>query len=93
MHLNQFSSVIFIPKVKMATTMIKQQLKIQNFPTNSQQPHLGVQNLYLSQRVLRVPPDYSSTRKQNLTATLVQLHSRLGVKTPRSLVIIQLPSV
>jgi hypothetical protein len=49
--------------------MIKQQLKTQNFPTNSQQPHLGVQNLYLSQRVLRAPPDYLSTRNENLIAT------------------------
>jgi hypothetical protein len=49
--------------------MIKQQLKTYNFPTNSQQPHLGIQNFYLSHRVLRVPPDYSSTQNENLTAT------------------------
>ena len=42
--------------------MIKQELKIQNFPTNSQQPHLGVQNLYLSQRVLPRLLVYSKTK-------------------------------
>jgi len=69
-------------KKKMATTMIKQQLKFIKTPTNSQQPQLGVHNLYLSPRVLRVPPDYSSTWNENLTATQVPLHSRLGVKLP-----------
>ena len=52
----------------MATAMTKQQLKTHKFPTNSQQPHLGVLNLYLSQRVLRVPPTARLIEKENLTA-------------------------
>jgi hypothetical protein len=67
-------------------------LTVFNYPllsTNLQPPHLGVQNLYLSQRVLRVPPHYLSTREPNLTSILVQSHSRAGVETPPSLVIVQ----
>jgi hypothetical protein len=54
-------------------------MKTHKYPTNLQQPHLGIQNLHLSQRVLRVPPDYFSTPKPNLMAILVHSHSREGL--------------
>ena len=72
----------------MDTTMIKQHLKTHNFPTNSQQPHLGIQNLYLSQRVLRVPPDYLSSRKQKPNCYLSSVTFKARSETIRSLVII-----
>jgi hypothetical protein len=35
-------------KIKVGTTIIKTTAEIQKSPTNLQQPHLGIQNLYLS---------------------------------------------
>ena len=57
-------------KSKMATAMIKQQQnsatsKSQQTSTNLQQPHSGIQNLYLSQRVLRVPLTTHLLKKKN----------------------------
>jgi hypothetical protein len=60
-------------KVKMATTIIKIKTeKLRNILLTCSYPHLGIQNLYLSQRALKVPPDYLSTTKPILTAILVQ---------------------
>jgi hypothetical protein len=73
---NAFGSIFLCdthPKVNgysydKTTTKNSATTKSQQSPTNLQQPLSGIQNLYLFQRVLRVPSDYSSTQEK-LTAT------------------------
>jgi hypothetical protein len=79
-------------KMKMVTTINEQQSYLNILltsilfystkisTTTPNQPHLGVQILYLSQRALSVPPDYLSTSKLILTAypSAVTFQSRSG---------------
>jgi hypothetical protein len=66
----------------MATTMIKTRTKTHKFLLTRSSPIWAYQTSIYLRGFLGFPPTTHLLEEQNLTATLVQLHSRLGVKLP-----------
>jgi hypothetical protein len=78
--LDQFSFVIFIQKKKWLQLKSNNNYKFRTSPTSSKQLHLGIQNLSLTHRVLRVPSQLLIFLKQT-NYYIILLHSWLGVIT------------